>query len=526
MYLRKSRKDEESRLSSESDEDTLVRHEKTLWELAQHQGLSIAHIYREVVSGDTIDARPVMQQLLKEVEMGMWTGVLVVEVERLARGDTSDQGRIAQAFKFSETLIITPNKTYDPTNEFDEEYFEFGLFMSRRELKVITRRLQEGRKRSVLEGKFLGNVAPYGFERIKLLKEKGFTLRELAEEADVVRMIFEWYTVGELQADGTNKRLGISLIVKRLNQLKIPPSKGDKWTISSIRDMLINPTYIGKIRWNYRQSNKKMINGEIVISRPRSEDYIIADGLHKGIIRAQVFETAQKFMKENPARPVGERKTVKNPLTGLIECGMCGRKMVRRPYRNGYPDTLMCPVADCKNVSSHLNLVEEKVLESLKDWLSGYRLRWEVEENPKKSKNLALEIKRKSLRKLDKEIVRLKEQQSSLDDLLEQGVYTIEKYKQRSHELEKRMLQSEDSYKKLQEEIVAEEAREESRKLIIVPKVEKLLETYYALATPEAKNDLLKEVLEKVIYSKTKNGRRSPDKFDITLFPKLPRSNP
>lgn len=56
-------------------------------------------------------------------------GVLVVEVERLARGDTSDQGRVAKTFKFSDTLIITPSKTYDPNNEYDEEYFEFGLFM-------------------------------------------------------------------------------------------------------------------------------------------------------------------------------------------------------------------------------------------------------------------------------------------------------------------------------------------------------------------------------------------------------------
>ena len=51
--------------------------------------------------------RPVMQKLLREVESGLWEGVLVVEVERLARGDTVDQGIVQRTFQYSETLIIT-----------------------------------------------------------------------------------------------------------------------------------------------------------------------------------------------------------------------------------------------------------------------------------------------------------------------------------------------------------------------------------------------------------------------------------
>ena len=69
------------------------------------------------MSGETIAARPVMQQLLIEIEQNVWSGVLVMEIERLARGDTIDQGIVAQAFKYSNTKIITPLKTYDPTNE-------------------------------------------------------------------------------------------------------------------------------------------------------------------------------------------------------------------------------------------------------------------------------------------------------------------------------------------------------------------------------------------------------------------------
>ena len=109
----------------------------------------------------------------------MWDGVLVVEVERLARGDTIDQGVVSRAFQYSDTKIITPSKVYDPNNEFDEEYFEFGLFMSRREYKTIKRRLNAGRISSVKEGKYCGNRPPYGYERVKLEHEKGFSLRPI-----------------------------------------------------------------------------------------------------------------------------------------------------------------------------------------------------------------------------------------------------------------------------------------------------------------------------------------------------------
>lgn len=79
----------------------------------------------------------------------------------------------------------------------------------------------------------------------------------------------------------------------------------------------------------------------------------------------------------------------------------------------------------------------------------------------------------------------------------------------------------------MQDKLAKEEQREEARK-VIIPKVEKLIETYHALPTPQAKNDLLKEVLEKVVYTKKKGGRwhTSPDDFELVLYPRLPDSNP
>jgi len=260
MYLRKSRSDAEAELRGEGE--TLARHERALMELAAQMGITIAEsaIYREIVSGETIAARPMMQRLLQEVEAGLWEGVFVVEIERLARGDSIDQGIVAQAFKYSGTRIITPYKTYDPHDTTDETFMEFGLFMARQEYKAITRRLQAGRIASVKEGHYLGTRIPYGYERLVDKNGKGYSLKIEPDTATIVRSIFEWYAAG----------IGVTTIARRLNEMGLRSSLGKAWENSSIQFMLQNPTYIGMVRWNTRKTQITVTDGARVKSRPRS----------------------------------------------------------------------------------------------------------------------------------------------------------------------------------------------------------------------------------------------------------------
>lgn len=519
IYLRKSRADVEAEAHGEGE--TLARHERALLDLSKRLHLDIVQIHREIVSGETIAARPVMQQLLQEVEQGFWQGVLVMEVERLARGDTIDQGIVAQTFKFSETKIITPSKTYDPANEFDEEYFEFGLFMSRREYKTINRRLQRGRLASVKEGKYVCSQPPYGYERVKLSGEKGFTLAPVEAEADIVRLIFDLYTKGEPQEDGSFRRLGISLIVRRLNSMGVKPKHSVHWSPASVRDILINPVYIGKIRWNWRPDVKKMVDGKVVIERPRCDNYLLIDGRHPALITEDVFNLAQEYKRANRPSSVVEKGVVKNPLSGLVVCAKCGHKMVRRPYQGDYPDTLMCADTACDNVSCSLAVVEGRIIDALRDWLSNYRLEWETAKTEEKS--TAVAVKEKALRRLETEYKTLNMQLDNTHDLLEQGVYTTEQFLERSRKLSERIQKNIDDRSALGADIDTDKAREQGHK-IIIPKVERLLDVYDSLSTPKAKNDMLKEVLEKVVYLKEVNGRwhNRADDFEITLYPKIP----
>ncbi len=524
IYLRKSRKDIEAETHGEGE--TLARHEKALLNLAKTHNLNITEVYKEIVSGETISSRPVMQHLLNEVEQDIWNGVLVMEVERLARGDTIDQGIVAQAFKISNTKIITPAKIYDPSNEFDEEYFEFGLFMSRREYKAINRRLQRGRIASVKEGKWLGAIAPYGYKKIKLKSEKGYSLQIVKEQADIVKTIFELFTIGENQPDGNYKRLGVSSIVRRLNNWKIRTIKSDVWTPSTVRTILTNPVYVGKIRWNSRPRVKKIIDGEVKYSRPRADekDWILVEGLHEAIIDKETWNLTQFYIKTNKDNPIPHEKTIKNPLSGLIVCGVCGRKMVRKPYNNSYPDTIICPSTACNNVSSLLQYVEDKLLKSLEKWFHEYEIKWTYNDI-KKSHVSQNNFKKRAVKNIDIELNSLKKQSNNIHDLLEKGVYSIDKFLDRLNIINTKI----EGLKKTKNLLIKELENNNQIKnnpQYITPKAENIniISLYHNTNSIKFKNELLKSIIDKVIYTKKTNGRwnNKPDNFEIIIYPKIP----
>ncbi|GMA55474.1 hypothetical protein GCM10025857_68310 [Alicyclobacillus contaminans] len=242
IYLRKSRSDLEAEARGEGE--TLEKH-RTLLEIAKKQQYVIRDVFEEIVSGERIVDRPQMQQLLHNVRDGQYTAVLCMDIDRLGRGNMIDQGLIQDAFKTSRTLIITPRKVYDLQNELDEEWSEFEAFMARRELKIITRRLRRGLMASAREGRFIARKAPYGY-----LKDENKRLYPDPETAPIVRMIFDWSGQG----------LGIVAISRLLREIGAKPPENhrgpDRWTHPTVRDILRNEAYLGKVVWNKYRHRK------------------------------------------------------------------------------------------------------------------------------------------------------------------------------------------------------------------------------------------------------------------------------
>lgn len=494
IYLRKSRADAE--LERLGEGETLARHRKTLTELAEKHGYTIGEIYEEIVSGETIAARPQMQRLLSDVEQGRWDGVLVMELERLARGNSIDQGIVAQAFQLTETLIITPNKVFDPANEFDQEYFEFGLFMSRREYKTINRRLQAGRLASVKEGNFIGSAPPYGYDKVRLERGQGFTLVPNAD-ADNVRLIFEMFV---------NEGATANKIADHLTMLGVRPQKGgDYFSAHSVRDILRNRAYAGYVVWNSRPTKKIVKNGCVSVARPRNaaEKVLVFKGKHKAVISSELFEAAQERIGKTP-RLKPDRELV-NPFAHLCRCRECGHAIVYRPNSKS-ADMLICPNKYCGVSGVAFEIADKIVLKELTAQLGSVKA---MRNGSRKEAGAA----RTRTEHIKRELETLSKQQNRLFDLLEQGVYDQQTFVERQTTLKERRFELDEQLAAIDKEFPDE--KEIDR---MIATLDDLIARYDRL-TPSQKNGMLLSCVQKMTYFREKSNRydQKPVLIDIRL---------
>ena len=496
MYLRKSRADLEAEARGEGE--TLARHLNTLTLLAARLNIDVAPsaIYREIVSGDTIAARPVMQRLLDEVQRGLWEGVLCTEVERLARGDTIDQGIVAQAFKVSSTRIITPAKIYDPRNEMDEEYFEFSLFMARREYKAIKRRMQAGRAASVREGHYVGGKRPFGYEVVKCTGSKGYTLKQIPEEARIVRLAYDYYL---------HHGLGTAAIANRLNAMGSTTYNGHSWDAGSVRKMLEQPVYAGYVQWLKRESKPQYKDGELVVSRPYSDRYILAKGLHQGIVTPEEYEQVRVLAASRRRIAHVDNKHIANPLAGLIKCGMCGYAITRRNNNRGV--FLVCRNPTCSCSSVYLSAVISVLLDILRGWVETYSGQ-SVPPPPAAADHSA------EIAAAQSALATAQRQLDAAKDMLERSVYTVEEFLDRRNLLNEKISTCQAEISRLTAASAQPQESEAARIIRALPQIQRVLEAWPYTKSPAEQNALLHSILSRVTYSKTGPLTRDKDPRD------------
>jgi len=511
LHLRKSRADLEAETRGEGE--TLAKHEQYLLKYASDHGLNVVEIRKELESGEHLAHRPRMLETLREVEAGLYSAVLCMDVDRLGRGNKQDQGIILETFKRSKTKIITPRKVYDLSNEWDEDFFDFEQFMAAKELKFITRRMQRGRRASAESGNFINPVPPFGY--IIEIRDRCRTLAPHPDQAVVVRMIFDLYT-----REDPNERLGSTKIANRLNDLGYPSASGKVWSSPRISEMIKNPTYAGMMRWGKRCKKKSTKAGVKTESFTRSDDEIIfVVGKHEPLVSKEKFRKAQELIGKKNHPPYHLINGIKNPLAGLIKCSLCGKTMTAQMGKKD--QFLKCTRRGCQTKAAKVRYVEEKALNALRQWLADYEVKLKQQSDIAK-RSTPVEFFEKALDKLNKEHELLLKQKSSLHDLLEQEIYTKDDFLERSKVLLDKLTESRARIKESTQQL--EQARHKlDIPKNIVPDARKVIDLYCDTVDTAKKNELLKSLLDYAVYAKSKDQRE--DDFELVIFPKLPREN-
>lgn len=320
MYLRKSRADAEKERYGKYE--TLAVHEEQLTKLARMEHLRVAEVYRELVSGETIEARAEFKKVMDRISDPDCEGVIVHAIDRLGRGDPIEYGWILSSFRFTHTLIVTPGRTYDPDNSADLQQLKLQMFVSNIEFDHIRERLVSGSYASVERGNYVGSKPPYGYDKVP--GKSAIVPNE--SEAPVVRRIFS------MAAGGANK----GEIARSLNDAGILTRHGKMWCSARIATVLSNPVYKGYVRYGYRKQRVVSREGMTFVRQTkvsREGEYVLKRGVHEPLVSEGEWQRAQGAFE---AAPVHRDRTMKNPLSGIIVCGKCGRALVRQVIKNKY----------------------------------------------------------------------------------------------------------------------------------------------------------------------------------------------
>ena len=341
VYVRLSKEDGD-KLESDS-----IQNQKRIIEqyikYLQDQGEKI--VDTEVYSDDGYPGgnfeRPEYKRMIADIEAGKINCVIFKDNSRLGR-NYPELGRLMEEYFPQKGIRVISvlnhiDSLKDP-NGYCSAIVSFSNIMNDDYIRQLSVKIKCTFAMKRERGEFLGNYAPYGYEKSQEDRHK---LVIDPEAAEIVRMIFSWY------ADGAS----VCGIVKRLNALQIPPpsvykcmkgckgftshssggTKRNIWSVTSVNTMLKDEVYIG----NLVQGKYRSVSYRTKKMAPTDEsEWTVIEGTHEAIISDEIFTIVHdRFSRRTRVAPNREASYL---LSGYIKCAHCGNRM-NRNGNNGYP---------------------------------------------------------------------------------------------------------------------------------------------------------------------------------------------
>lgn len=253
--------------------------------------------------------RPAMIRLLKDIQDGNVRTVVITKIDRITRS-IQDLLSLINLFQERNVSFVSLGDSIDTTTPTGRFYLRFTGEIAQWEREMISDRVGEVMRHRAKNGKYNGGIVSHGY----MIKNGKLCVN--LDEAETIRMIYKKYL--DLES--------LRGVTQWLNANNYRTRKGETWASSSIRRILSNPTYTGKVWYNKRISSK--MTGKIG-SRPK-EEWIICDGQHEPIVDEKMFDRVQRILQRQYDKP--RRKSSTFLLSGMIRCGHCGGALTGYTY--------------------------------------------------------------------------------------------------------------------------------------------------------------------------------------------------
>jgi site-specific DNA recombinase len=281
--------------------------------------------------------RPGLDRLRDRAAMASFDKIFITDPDRLARNYVHQVLLLEELQKHGcRVEFLDRPMSQDPH---DQLLLQIRGAVAEYERTLIAERMRRGRKRQFEAGKMLPwTRAPYGYRMAADRPRDPSGVYQDPAEAAVVAEMFAWYLEGRHTLHG---------LVDHLYELGVPsPSGKPHWSGPSVRGILKNPVYTGRVyanRTRYRDAQVRRsathpIGRSHGTATQRPEREWIEVGVVPAVVTREQFDCVQAKLATNQSFSARNNKVGTYLLRSLVSCGGCGLACLARrlPPRNSY----------------------------------------------------------------------------------------------------------------------------------------------------------------------------------------------
>ena len=490
--------------------------ERLLRDWCNKMNYSVYKVYSDRgISGKDIKNRPALRELLKDAEERKFQMVISWKINRISR-KLSDVLKIVDILEQNNIAFNSYSEQFDNSTPAGKMQFQMMALIGEFERGTIAQNVKMGMCAKAKSGEWCGGQV-LGYDLVPVENQEGAKRRKSKltinkKEAESVRFIFNEYVSGK----------GYKAITNQLNKLGYKTKKGNDFSVGSIREILTNPVYIGKVRYNVRQnwSEKRRRN---INANP-----IITDGLHEPIIDESLWDKVQAIMESKKGKP-SRIYDGEYPLTGILRCPKCGAGMVISRTTNKLADGTKKRIvyyccgawknkgtSVCNSNTIRVEKANEYVFNKLSELLTNEKMVKAIVKNVNNERVRKINPAKKELSKIDNELEKLDKKRTKLFEAYEDEIITKEEFRERKEELTKRI-------KALEAEkaplivTLSDNVNEE----LPYELIKSVLENFSKVLTESSTREQQKKLLHMIISEITVNELREIDSIKINLDDKL-----